>query len=206
MINEIQQGSYNALLHKLLSMKEPEPAPTLAPEMLSALVLEMDRPEWSFLKGERIGIGGAFLAGDAVNRPRVYLFNPVGSGVLGTVLDVVVSSDSAATVTWEMRFTNSVGAAIAQNRAINRDLRSIGVPGGNIPMTLQIFAAAQAASGVGSVIYTGVLSVGASPVVIPLDFVLPPGFGLEVDQQNVSGTISANWRWRERILDLSETR
>jgi len=63
MVNEIQVGRFNGILHKLLAMKEGAPAPTLAPEILAAIVLEADRPEYAFLGGTQLGIGGFISIG-----------------------------------------------------------------------------------------------------------------------------------------------
>jgi hypothetical protein len=208
MVNEVQVGAYNSLLHKLLSMKEAAPAPTLAPEVIAAFVLESDRPEWSFLKGERLGIGGNFVGGDAVNRPRVFLVNPVGSGVLCVVEDFWPATDGATIATGELRFGGGTMAApfTDGNRAINRDLRSIGIPGGNAPMTCHIWSGVGPTVLPGSILSQFTLGVNQGVVVLPLEFVLPPGFVLEVSNQNTSGTIAVTYRWRERALDPAETR
>lgn len=209
MVNEIQNGRVNALLTKLLSMKEGSPAPTLAPEVISALVLESDRPEWAFLKGERLGIGGTTLAaGGAGINSYVAIVNPLGSGVLGVILGFMPSGIVGTSNEWELRFNNAVTTGlVAQNRAINRDLRSIGVPGGNIPMTLQIFAGAIAAPpGVGSILAQGVAGNSTYSQEIPLDFVLPPGFALLVTDPRGNQPVKVYWRWTERVLDPSETR
>ena len=52
--NEIQVGRFNAVLHKLLDMKEGAPAPQLSGDVIPTLVLENDRPEWIFLGAERL--------------------------------------------------------------------------------------------------------------------------------------------------------
>lgn len=81
--NEIQVGRYSALLHKLLDMKEGAPAPTLAPDVFSMLALEVDRPEWKFLMGERLAMGSQSVgAGGAGTYCSVGLYNPADSGVI----------------------------------------------------------------------------------------------------------------------------
>lgn len=212
MINEIQVGGYNSLLNKLLSMREGSPAPTLAPEIFGAFVLENDRPEWAFLKGERLGIGGQTRTAVVGNRSFVALVNPLGSGALAVVLDVAYSGDQALLERYELRFNNADTTGMTNsNRAINRDLRSIGVPGGNIPMSCQIFGGDLAAPpGVGSVIREGTWGASGTAsqndILIPLDFVLPPGFALLMSANATNTTVSVSWRWRERILDPAELR
>lgn len=90
-VNEVLSGRYNAILHKLLSMKEGAPAPTLAPEILPVIVLEDDRPEWAFLAGERLLSVSHQQAGGVGLAPFLALTNPVGSGVILVIEQVIFS-------------------------------------------------------------------------------------------------------------------
>lgn len=84
--NEIQAPRYNALLHKLLSMSEGAPAPSLAPDMFSSIVLENDRPEWSFLKAENRAFGFAASAAVAATKSMVALYAPAGVVVVTSLI------------------------------------------------------------------------------------------------------------------------
>ncbi len=85
LVNEIQVGRLNAILHKLLSMKEGAPSPVIAPELVGAIVLETEREEWKFLGGE-IPWGFPFSIPATVNaRVKCQVRNPPGSGTLAVI-------------------------------------------------------------------------------------------------------------------------
>lgn len=63
-----------------------DPAALAPPaELLAAVVLESNRPEWEFLKHSRLCIGYALEAGGAGTRSILGLVNPVGSNTLAVV-------------------------------------------------------------------------------------------------------------------------
>lgn len=79
LFNEILTGRYNALLHKLLVMKDGAPAPTLGTDISPGLTLESDRPEWLWLGGEMMAVGmlraGAVAAVNSRIRLRLLVPN-----------------------------------------------------------------------------------------------------------------------------------
>lgn len=81
-MNDIQVGRYSQLLHKLLEISEGSPTPTIAPELFAMLTLEVDRPEWGWLKGEYPCAGYANEGAGAGARSIVALLNPTGSNAL----------------------------------------------------------------------------------------------------------------------------
>ena len=204
MINELQVGRFNAILKKLLGIKADAPAPVIGAEVIPAIILENDRPEFYILGGGKLGIGGQFVNGGVGVRPIFALQNPVSSGVLIVVEQVVVTSDGTGSSAIPA-ITDSVGALTNTNLAIHRDVRSRVNAGLNLGITGQLFSGSAAAvPGTGSVIgFWNIIAPGFSNV--QMNVVLAPGFVF-----HVSGTVNTNlgvtiW-WRERIIEDSEVR
>ena len=211
MINEIQVGGYNGLLNKLLSMKEGAPAPTLAPEILAGFILENDRPEWAFLKGERL-MGLVATQTTVADQRVLALCNPVGSGLLVVVDQANCMLDDAGNAV--ERILWCVGNSTLPGNIFGpqpRDSR-IMLPAFVGAATSPVFAGSLVGAGgyfgiqhdlIGSPLATGATTLSRlmSPVV------LAPGSALGV-VNSVAGTMTmfASWHWRERVLDPAETR
>lgn len=86
--NEILEGGLNQLLAKRLGMQVGSPTPAVSPEMQASLVLENDRPEWSYYKQELLMSGRAAVAAVAAQFSFVALSNPANSNVLCVVTEV----------------------------------------------------------------------------------------------------------------------
>jgi hypothetical protein len=81
--NEISEGGLNQILNRRLAMEGYSPSPTLAPEVMPGLVLESDRPEWGFLKGEQLlGFSQSLGAGGAGAFGQAWFTNPTGSNTI----------------------------------------------------------------------------------------------------------------------------
>jgi len=212
-VNEIQSGRYNAILHKLLSMKEGAPAPTLAPELLAAVVLESDRPEWEFLAGGRLcgGAGTAALAGTV---GTVKVFNPVGSGILAVVYAATGSvDDTAAAQGSSINWALSANAQSFNANGFYRDSRlypSLSVVG---PVTACTIRNSTVVPAEEVVLFTdqaaAPATAGSAYTVarLPGPVVLSPGFGLSFQWGTAfTATIRCGFFWTERALDPSETR
>lgn len=85
--NEVaDKGQLNQVMQRRLNMTGAAPAPSLMPEIGPVLVLENDRPEWGFLKGEFAWSQRLRAAAPgAGNHAMYYLENPANSGVLAVV-------------------------------------------------------------------------------------------------------------------------
>jgi hypothetical protein len=77
--NEIDEGGLNGILSRRLGMPGGSPAPSLAPEIMPQIVLESDRPEWGWLKGEMRCAGRFSVAALAGNYGYVQFYNPPSS-------------------------------------------------------------------------------------------------------------------------------
>jgi hypothetical protein len=204
--NGIQIGRFNSLLSKLLGMSgEIDPVPTLAPEMVSVLALEVDRPEWAFLKGERRLQCFGLPTGTAVFRGIFVARNPAGSGTLAVLESINVTPSSGAVQSFYLGL--GLGAlSVSTLGLIVRDTRqnSAAVSG---PATLAVATVAQVAlPPLIEEFYHG-SSLAAVGELVPLDIILSPGreFAMWGDI-GATATFKVNLKWRERVLEAAETR
>ena len=206
--NEIQVGRYNAILHKLLDMKEGAPAPQLGGDIVPAIVLESDRPEWSFLGGMRNCIGGIWRAGGgATLYSKQALVNPVGSNVLAVIDMVSVHSLSNGRIALQY-LSNGVALIGTTNRQLNIDSRSGWVGGFGTNPTCQVrFEESVGPTVPGNAFVEWSLPTsGSGQQNIPLNMVIGPGHGLVLIDQVLNQAMNTFWVWRERVLEPSETR
>jgi len=200
LFNEINVGRYNAILHKLLGMKEGAPSPQVSGDVFPVLGLEMDRPEWKFLGGERLAYSGSYLAAVASKYHQTWLWNPPGSGALCVVehLDASVHG-SGGLVGLRDHNVEPSGASKTAVSSVARDYR-YGI----------------VATSIGFYYQTELALVGTRRLVssttasarydLPGPIVLPPGYGVGFGTEAVNQILSANAFWRERPLEASETR
>lgn len=208
MVNEIQAGRYNANLTKLLSMKEGSPAPTLAPEILAAFVLESDRVEWGFLKAEHICLGATIQPAGVTTLAFSSIINPVGSGALVVIEQIWVSSNVSMDVFLAIQKLGQPTGTDGLNKN-HRDTRSSTATGSN------------AAAGVVAVIIDGgnipanALIVFANATIrvdptsghtAPCEIVLSPGFRIVLEAKTINAALCVTYFWRERTLESSELR
>lgn len=201
LVNEVLVGRPNAILHKLLNMKEGAPSPQLSPDLQAVLVLENDRPEFKFLGGETLGMGFGDAAAGAANYSHVGLINPVGSGVLVVVERVLLALTAAGSI--GQIGLQAIGAtAWSTAHAYMRDTRGYPASGsGQTSALTGTFVGADLGAAHG---YLWQQPLGANR--IDLDMVLSPGFVALVRPGTVNQRCVATWFFRERPIELSETR
>lgn len=202
--NEIQTGRYNAILHKLLGITEGAPAPSLAPDLFAMLALEVDRPEWRFLAGQRLCSGGKYLAaGGAGNFNSFVLWNPAGSGILAVVTDLANAFNSARVFTLRANATEPSGAGYGSTayRGL-RDFRY--TPSATAKPTCLLYSMATAAP-VGINVLTQ-LNLTAGGVIQNLGIVIPPATGLSFEDSVANQEDRIALAWYERVYEPSESR
>jgi hypothetical protein len=199
-INEIQQGRYNAVLHKLLDMKEGAPSPTLATDIFPMIALESDRPEWAFLGGENLCAGTRTDAAVAGSVSHVGLSNPRGSGVVVVITKIIVIGASGN------------GYNLCMQRGTQSDAAGYGVK-----LDTRAWPSATLWTPVAPLFdYTNATAIGAlfgflriGPELqreCALNVVLNPGSRMIVRQSAVNAASQCTFFWRERALSPSETR
>lgn len=197
-MNEIQVARYNAVLHKLLAMKEGAPAPLLAPEIFAMIALEVDRPEWAFLGNERLSQGAYAAAGAAAKYTMVGLWNPAGSDTLMIVDQITVLPASAAILYTNMSTRAEVLTSWSQASALRDSrLHGLGSAGSLFYHQLAVVPGEQ-------LDYWKVPS--SASTTRSVEYVLSPGYALFVYNTTANVGLSAALRWRERGMEPSESR
>lgn len=199
-MSKIETGRFSDLFRRLLSMKGvTEVAAELSPEISPVFVVESERIEWEFLKGQR-PIAAVMVVGPlAANPSTSRLRNPAGSGVLASFDGIVLSTDPLATTFSVFLNTQLVDlAAVAPLVPVARDTR--------IPALAKASALIQSGAnvpGVGSNILNGRMP-GDEPFYFPLKFVLTPGHSVDINTETVNQPHRVTAWWTERHIDALE--
>jgi len=105
-VTELQQNRYDSLLRRVGDLKGPgSKVNDVLQELFPTIDVENVPGELLFLMGTRIGWGSAARSPSAGKIPGVQLFNPVGSGHLISVSDVVISINATTPVSWGIVLT-----------------------------------------------------------------------------------------------------
>ncbi len=88
LFNQLGEYGLNQLIARRLTTPGPAPSPTVEPALFPTLVLENDRPEWGFTKGERLCAGAGGVAAVAAQYSEVSIANPSGSNMICTIESV----------------------------------------------------------------------------------------------------------------------
>jgi hypothetical protein len=201
MLNEIQIGRLNGLLHKLLDMKEGAPAPTLATDVFPMLVLESDRPEWLFLSGQRMCGALRQTAATVGQYSHAGLWNPAGSGVLAVVREITIWP-----VAVDLYFALEKGSAKKDTAGVGVILDTRGWPDStHYQSTVYPYSYTNAVATGFSFAFIRTLASGV-PMQLTHPIVLGPGTNLLVRPSAANTAINVNFKWMERPLAPSETR
>lgn len=183
--NEISdKGQLNQLMQRRLNMTGSAPAPSLLPEIGPQLVLENDRTEWGYLKGEYL-----FARGVAAGAPGaglhtgLILENAPNSGLL-VVIERVVGTVASRTGT---DITTAGIIIVNSSLGPRRDVRTPGTGRAGIlqvtQATANLFARQE-----------------HLPANVPstTEYVIPPGtfFQVMAEAAATGGTWSISWRER----------
>lgn len=198
-------GRYADSLRRLLDLKGALVAvDELGPELVPALVLESDRPEWSYLRGEQLASGHATATAAVGLRSSVRLQNPASSGVLIVVEEIIVAAFSTTLDLVQLRLNCTTTGSVAAPDRRMRDQRF-----GDVTPTGQLFTnntltfAGTGGSGWGYFERTH-LGNGSSWYRWTRPLILAPGtHALAILGADNVMQIST-WHWRERALVQAE--
>jgi len=195
-VTELQQNRYDQLLRRVGDLKGPgSKVNDVLQELFPTIDVENVPGELLFLMGTRIGWAATSKNATAGKKAAIQLFNPADSGQLITITSVIISSNNASTITWQLETT-----ALATNTGIPRlrDTR-VGIgPNGSAQLRTNPDHVAVSS---GSLIL-----LGATPYRITDDnsvSVLSPGSGLTV-VGDTDSLIRCTYFYRERIAEPSE--
>jgi len=223
--NEIQRGGLNRILYRTLTIKgDVPPAPLIGAEIVPTMPLEVDRPEWGFLAGERRCWAEASLFNVAGQVCKVVLENPAGSGIFLVIERLTLytgNSPSNGPLSAIVHYgdpdtpADGIGGMMAMNATGNqpglaRDFRW-GQKNVVINYNLALSAARMltGTSGIGmggffagDVCTPIFVQSGFIPERIP-EFILPPGWKIGVEG-SVNTALCALFAWRERNMEPQE--
>lgn len=109
--NEIDEGGLNGILTRRLGMPGGSPAPSLAPEIMPQLVLENDRPEWGWPKGEMLVSGNFYQSAVALQLSFVEFINPATSNTIATIRNVTNIGATSFAIT-RAAFSTAAGVTV----------------------------------------------------------------------------------------------
>ncbi len=150
---------YNELVKKLTGAKGGEPMHELAAELLPALILENDPPEYAIYKGELLWSIPLNQGASVGNFSHIGVRNPGSSGIISRV--EFFNLDTAGVIEILVSAHAPVQAGATLNAAVQRDFRAKGVP------TSTGVAFTNAAQ-IGAVIGRMELPVGMVPTPLPV--------------------------------------
>lgn len=196
-MSKIEVGRYSELLRKLLSMKGVEQVSgELSPEISPVFILESERPEWEFLKNEKLMSSVFGLSAVAAQNSVYRLRNPAASGVVAVISAFMLSVGVASEVLAERDDDNgNLGTVLP---TVSRDTRLpvlnasalIASQGNNVALSGEAWWTAQ------------ILADTSIPQL--LTFVLSEGQEIDLLTINVNVRIRGWVHWRERRLDVLE--
>lgn len=193
MTSDLQTPRYDQLVRRVGGIIGPG---SKVSEALSELfpVIDIERvPGELLLLGQTsLCVGSANITAAAAEKPRVQLFNPLGSGKLVSISTVVISSSSTQQIRWSSNntaLTNGVGTEVF------RDRRLAGTSRPTAQIRTDSLAAITDAHG-------QYLSASNEPRFLDDEntvAVLPPGSGFEVGGVSNQTLILVTFFWRERL-------
>jgi len=196
-VSKIETGRFSDLLRRYLGMKGVSVVSSeLSPELSPILVLESERPEWEFLKNEKL-MASVFAQGGVVGQNTLYrLRNPAGSGVVAVITRFMITTDLTEIVIAERDDDNGNLATVLPT--VSRDTR--------LPV---LNASSLIASQANNVVVTGeswwtarLLANSDAPQ--DVQFVLTAGHEIDLVQLGANVAIRGWVHWRERRLDVLE--
>jgi len=196
--NELQQNRYDRLIRRVGAIiGTGSKVSEVLTELFPMIDVEGDRGELQLLSGVVLGMGSSSRLGAGGKRSRIQLFNPVGSGKIVTVTEVLINSATTQSI--------SVGrTVIVESSGVGTQLtRDLRLPVSKRPVA-QMFTGEETAivdaniniRMLGSVMFT---LASKNDVMI-----LPPGTGINVGTSQVDTNLIVTFLWREREAETSE--
>jgi len=189
---KIGLSNYDDLVGRLLNISSQIGglASEVSPEISPVFVLESDRVEWCYLKGERCMAGGVYVAAVAAQQSVVSFRNPAGSNVLCVIED----GNFISTAGLVQLFLGGARTAnlTTTGSTLSRDSRQR-TQQGACTVTGQAGVAE-----VGTVVER--MDALLSNPFRSFPLVLVPGTSVDVSVDTVNVVLYASFRWSEREL------
>ncbi|HMG17135.1 MAG TPA: hypothetical protein VK573_00315 [Gemmatimonadales bacterium] len=184
-LNRLGKGVYGNAVARVFELDDINAVPTLAPEIMPVHDL-WSRPEfWALHGGNLVGGRAALAANGAGTNGQVAIFNPLTSGAIGLLEQIILGT--AQLYTWGLIVGGGALAGVSKQSRDVRRQRTDSSAG----MQLEFLA------GNGAPITNAIFGALTGPEVVPIDVVIPPGFGVCVTGPvNTAADITLNWRER----------
>lgn len=196
-MSQIQTGRYSDLLRRLLSMKGvTDVASELSPEISPIFVLESERPEWEFLKNEKLMSNVFAPSPVAAQQTAVRIRNPSGSGAVAVFTRMWLSA--AIPIGFIAERNTDQGNLTTVLPTVARDTRTQELNASALVASQTSNAAAS-----GSSFWSSNL-IGDTPAINNIPFILTPGNQIQITSLTVNAGLRGTLDWRERRLDVLE--
>jgi len=198
-MSEIQQGRYDAILRRVADLKGAGSKVNDAlAELFPVIDLERVPAELLLLGGTRICVSAQATNADVGSTNRHQIFNPIDSGVIGTVTQVLFSSDTSP-ATYRLG-TTIIQLPIGVGTQTFRDRRH---ETGNRPTIAgfrdQTVALTDANWQMRVTTNTTFSLTDSNDLAV-----LPPGSGFEIGTEEINKALRSVFVWRERTAEPSE--
>ena len=196
---QIQRGQFSQLLRRYLGMTGVnDVVDELAPELAADFTLEVERPEWEFLKGQKLMSAVGTIVPSVGLTPMMRLENPAASGAIGIIQPIIISSQGVDN-NIDIKTNPAAGNLTTTFQSVARDTRypTVAFPGNSALVCSGDYGTA------GALIAT--LTAKANTALfycVPV--VLTPGFDLNVIGQTANTAMVVVFNWLEKRLDQLE--
>lgn len=197
-MSSINQNRYDQLIRRVNDLQGPG---SKVNDVLSELfpMINVEDPPGELLRlgGTILGFGGSNILGAAGQTAKSQVFNPAGSGLIGTVTSIWISTSTLQNI----RISRGlVPLAAGVGTQLRRDFRDPVT----VPPTLALFQESSVPL-VGGTAFIRVDSANGIELNDPNGlFVLAPGSGIEVGAELPATRILVTFFWRERVAEASE--
>jgi len=199
-VSKIERGQFSQLLRRYLQMSgQYHVADELSPEISPGFTLESERPEWEFLKGNRLMSCAYSIGPTAGVQSSHRLRNPTGSGVVAIITQVNFGVEDQAGTRAVVSITRNpdTGDLSSNTPTISRDTRYAGVN------TSALIGSAQTVGLTGDTWFSAIC-LNDQVIIVPTEFVLTPGNQVQITAIQNNTTLRGAWQWLEKRLDQLE--
>lgn len=208
LFNELLNSRYSDGIEKVLGLQEQHGVSAVASELQGILTLEGERPEYSYVKNEKLWAAQISIGPIAAVNSQVFILNPTASNVISVVEYGVVDNAGGAIsrVVGGLAITAAQIALITagtQGNVFNRDGRWPPTPAtiNSFPVT-QVWSFTSAALNA-AINITGIIPAGGF-IKVDCQAVLPPGTALALINNTVNQNITVYFRGYERPMQPEE--
>lgn len=210
-MNEIQTGRFGRILQGILAIRDKNPSGVIAPEIVPALVLENDRPEWAYLGNERLCASAfPFAAGGVGFYGEVYLTNPTGSNCLAVLEEIEFLQTGTSAVQFELgqMSTPNASPSVGTFVCVTTDTRDASnIAGSALQTSCRVEGHYTATPSANRAIRYAMSRTNTDAKMARfqrIDQILTPGTQMILTCITANTEFLCSWKWRERAIEETE--